>query len=224
MELVSSTLLSNGLVNINVGQDPNEQQFYIHSALVCKTSDYFKKALDGKWKESETRRFHLTDHTPEAFRLYIAWLYSKSVPSKFEVPKNYQQRWNHGGRFMLLVDSYVLGEYVQDLLFMNAVMDEFMEVADQFHQENYLRSSSRPGYISVDQVRHVCSRTTPLSKLREALVAIYVMRAGRNWEFEDTHGPLPVDFAVKIAAGMARERDLPIKKLAAKDYYEQKRE
>lgn len=103
--------LANDFLEIYVGYDSVEQ-FFIHSILICETSDYFKTALEDKWQESETRKFHLTDHTPEAFRVYVMWLYSKRVHSKFQVPKAYEKRWGTAGLLMLLVDAYLLGQYL----------------------------------------------------------------------------------------------------------------
>lgn len=54
-----SNSLSQGCVVLEIG--PDRKTYYIHKALLSQHSNYFRKALQGPWKEAEEGVFTLDD-------------------------------------------------------------------------------------------------------------------------------------------------------------------
>jgi hypothetical protein len=76
----SSCQESDEIVDVKVGRGSRAIRFKIHKRLVCRYSDYFKRASESKFLESITGRFGL-DEDPVAFTLFVEWLYSpKKTP------------------------------------------------------------------------------------------------------------------------------------------------
>ena len=57
-----------------VGHDKDE--FTIHEDNITSSSEFFKKAMSGDWKEKEARQVELPDTTSRAFEIYVKWLYT----------------------------------------------------------------------------------------------------------------------------------------------------
>ena len=53
--LQSSSAFGEGTVIIEVG--PHQKKYYTHKALLVRYSDYFRKALEGPWKEAQEGSF-----------------------------------------------------------------------------------------------------------------------------------------------------------------------
>jgi hypothetical protein len=65
--------LSGDTVAIVIG--PQEEMFYVHEAILRKSSPFFDKAIGGGWKESAERIVRLPSEPPEIMRIYVYWLY-----------------------------------------------------------------------------------------------------------------------------------------------------
>ena len=63
------------MATIIVGQDDKQRQFYIHRNLLAQASEYFDRALNGKFTES-AGTIKLSRHSPVAFEVVYQWLYS----------------------------------------------------------------------------------------------------------------------------------------------------
>ena len=57
---------------------PEKTQFYLSKRLLCATSDYFKTALKGDFKEGKENSIYLEDCSSKIFTLFVDWLYSNS--------------------------------------------------------------------------------------------------------------------------------------------------
>jgi hypothetical protein len=90
-------------------------------------------ALKNDWKEGQERHVSLPDHEPETLEGYINWLYTKGVTLK-----DAEKKCGHHGpsatqqfqdsecshmHCLKLVKMYMLGDYLNDMQFCNAVMD-----------------------------------------------------------------------------------------------------
>ncbi|KAJ8118643.1 hypothetical protein OPT61_g394 [Boeremia exigua] len=58
--------------------------YKIHNALLIEHALYFRKALNGKWKEGEENKVRLDDVEDSDFEWFIKWLYTQLVPSMDE--------------------------------------------------------------------------------------------------------------------------------------------
>ena len=78
-------LLRENVIKVEIG--PNHTEYYVHPGLLSHHSEYFKRALNGSWKEAEDWMIMLEDvecptcqytFTNEEYRLTIAQLRSSS--------------------------------------------------------------------------------------------------------------------------------------------------
>lgn len=69
-------------VTIRVGQSPLREDFVIPKALLCETSSYFKKALNGSFSEVKDKLIVLDEEDDNIFRTYITWLYQQHLDAE----------------------------------------------------------------------------------------------------------------------------------------------
>jgi hypothetical protein len=118
---------------VSAGKGKKSKTFMIHSSFATKSSKYMHSALKDDWKEGQEKHFSLVDHEPEALEGYINWLYTKEVTLK-----DAEQKCKlHGPAYSLenpnsncsylhylkLIKMYILGDYMNDMRFCNAVVD-----------------------------------------------------------------------------------------------------
>jgi hypothetical protein len=53
------SLLREDVIRIEVG--PERTQYFVHPSLLAQHSEYFKRAMNGSWKEAEERVIRLDD-------------------------------------------------------------------------------------------------------------------------------------------------------------------
>jgi BTB/POZ domain len=71
---------SSPIIPVRVG--PHAETFPVHKDILTK-SEYFKKALDGEFREAEDQAIDLPEEDPDIFSFVIAFLYEeKFVPIK----------------------------------------------------------------------------------------------------------------------------------------------
>ncbi|TAQ89871.1 hypothetical protein B7494_g1793 [Chlorociboria aeruginascens] len=70
--------LGTEVVTIFVG--PERKHYVVHKKLLTSQSEYFDKALNGRFKEAEENCIHLEEDVPAAVALLIGWLYRGVIP------------------------------------------------------------------------------------------------------------------------------------------------
>ncbi|KAJ4378225.1 hypothetical protein N0V86_005925 [Didymella sp. IMI 355093] len=73
------TAVRGGVVTVEVG--PERVKHFIHKALLEEKSEYFKKALNGPWKEAEDKVVFLDDVDCRSFAVFVDWLYTGEIPA-----------------------------------------------------------------------------------------------------------------------------------------------
>jgi hypothetical protein len=74
--LINQSFLYDTLAVVLVG--PEKHRFDLHRGLLCKTSDFFKAAFEGKFMEAEGT-LALPEQDPGLFKYFIHWLYTGSL-------------------------------------------------------------------------------------------------------------------------------------------------
>jgi hypothetical protein len=59
---------------------PERKRYLIHKDLLTKQSEFFDRALNGKFKEAEENSIYLVEESPVAFDLLVGWLYQDRIP------------------------------------------------------------------------------------------------------------------------------------------------
>ena len=80
-----STSHGTELAKVVVGKDANQRTFLIHRNLLAQPSEYFNRALKGKFKESSDGVIVLSNHDPLAFEVVYQFLYSGRKTSAAEL-------------------------------------------------------------------------------------------------------------------------------------------
>jgi hypothetical protein len=66
------------MITVEIG--PEHTLYRIHKPLLLHHSGYFRKALRNCWKEGEERKVTIDDIEPEAFDIFVDWLYTCKIP------------------------------------------------------------------------------------------------------------------------------------------------
>ena len=175
-----------------MGQDQHETKFVVHKQLLVAFSSSFRAALMGPSVGPETGRIHLREEDSSSFRLFVHWLYCRSIET---VLNNLRERFDAD----LQVELWALGErYVIPTL-----QHQLGKMIVEFMTEGDIDLPSR------EQVKLVYATTGPPSTLRQIVVDWYTVEASRTnsppiaWVEDETDG-FPERFLVDLTASMAR--------------------
>jgi hypothetical protein len=102
------------LVTIEVGVKPNRETFVAHEGIICARSEFFRRAMNGNWTESNEKLVKLHEDDPRAFGVYLNHVYTGQLPTmngKFDVdPLPDQGLGAMYKEFRELAKVYVLSE------------------------------------------------------------------------------------------------------------------
>ncbi|KAI9737423.1 MAG: hypothetical protein M1834_009577 [Cirrosporium novae-zelandiae] len=76
-------LIDDQVVTIIVGPESlgtDRQRYVLHKKVLCSKSDFFRAAFRGPSKEATENKMTLPEESPKAFRMFVSWLYTNSVP------------------------------------------------------------------------------------------------------------------------------------------------
>lgn len=105
----------------------------VHKDVLTSSSGFFRAACGGSWKESKEKSISLPETTEEIFMIYVGWLYTgnaevydedehQDLPKASETVRS--DVFDIG--FDNIVDSYILGDFLDDESFCNALIDNLM--------------------------------------------------------------------------------------------------
>lgn len=180
------------MATIYVG--PDNEPFVIHRNLIAISSDFFAKALNGRFSEQDGI-IKLPLYTSDLFEIYMQWLYegASSLPH-FEgkkgqtVPK---------GRFELFYGLYELGTFIQDRWLRNAIIDEFID--------HVCLSNKYPIHLPVT----ACEQLPMSSMLCRLLIDFYAYGCTEDWFTSEKARTAPKEFWIEVgrtSAGLLHHR------------------
>lgn len=112
------------------------ERFVAHRGSLTKSSPLFQATLSSRWKESRETKVHLPDQDPIAFSIYLNWLYGGFVALLQDgeeivtwMDEEGKQLEYPGDRFKRLIQSYILGAYIQDDEFCNSIVNSYFELS-----------------------------------------------------------------------------------------------
>lgn len=164
------------IVTIEVGTR-DKTEFRVHEFIIKENSDFFRAALDKKWKEGQSLTVKLPEDSPETFSAYVEWLYSTK---------------DNEAEFVSLAEMYVLGEKIQSSTFCDAVIEEM------------LRACNASGVIpSINAVNALYSGTPPFSPARRFMADVWALKAEPEWlkdgdYDEEPHPEFVTDLAIAL--------------------------
>ncbi|KAE9975299.1 hypothetical protein EG328_003268 [Venturia inaequalis] len=173
-----SLKLGSRIATILVG--PKQKRFSAHHDLITASSPFFAKSLNGNFKESNGVVL-LRDCGPSSFSRYLQWLYD----DKFQIE---DRQWP------ALLSLVVLGNYIQDTRFENAVTD--------FVSTHMEKVGACP--IALARTAHLLLPASHpfLNLLADFWVYDGYLEWFNNDSEENDSKAAPVEFWVKIAKGL----------------------
>lgn len=111
----------------------------LYKNIVCDSSDFFRAAVNGGWKESKEQIVRLPEVDPDVFEIYAARLLTGKVDvlstlrnngtaglvDYKDFPEVEQAKLDNA-----LIRSFALGDVLQDVTFRNSIIDEFLIVTE----------------------------------------------------------------------------------------------
>lgn len=171
----------------------------MHENLICSSSDFFKKAVQGGWKESEERLVQLKSDSPDVFSVYLHWLYYHTLPVQIDEPG-----LAGNAEYMQLANAFILGDMLQDGSFQDAVMDAMM---DKTVSE---AADGRKWYPVGPVIRLIYENTLGSSKARLFLVDMYTFYGHGFWLLDwAVQEDLPKEFLLDLAVSLLDKRPRP---------------
>ncbi|QDS72539.1 hypothetical protein FKW77_000376 [Venturia effusa] len=172
--------LGKKMAKVFVGDDQDEP-FLVHFDLLIATSDFFKKALTGEFKEKEGV-VRLANESAETFQWYMRWLYDQRLPESLQ--------WRQ------YLDAYVFGVFIQDNKFCNASIDAL--------QDETTKTNKCPTHLA----SAACEKLPFSSPFIRLLVDFWVRHTSSSdaWFEVDTskddRTKAPAEFWVAVAHGI----------------------
>lgn len=190
---LTSTRIGQFTVQVNVGNDKHKKTFSIHDAVLCSGSEFFKRALNGTWKESEERVINLPEDDPDVFSLYVHCLYTGklAVVSK---PERYQEQ------FTKLARLYVFAEKIQDTKCKNYAVDAMVA---RIRGE---RIGSSPDASVIEIIYKGTARPCPARRL---MVDIWTYHRPLNWDDHYQQSDFPPEFIWNLLCRMSYDCKKP---------------
>lgn len=116
------------MLTVEAAQGSDAESFTAHESMLTARSEYFKRAMNGNWDESETRVIKLTDYDPAIFALYLNHVYTKQFPTMMNTQAELQAMEPDMARRITsdevhqLAHVYVPAERLQDIQARSAVI------------------------------------------------------------------------------------------------------
>ncbi|KAF2122087.1 hypothetical protein BDV96DRAFT_640152 [Lophiotrema nucula] len=193
--------LTSGFIEVRVGDEASAQSFYVHQDLICASSEFFERALNGDWQEAEDKCVKLPDDEPKVFENYINWLYTGKIPIKCTtIPKGSRMSREVENEYTALCELFVFCEKLQDTKGKNA--------STKALYQGCLEERTGTLYFPLSPAINVVYNGTPCtSPLRALLRDGFVNRSAPHW-FKDGDDYCK-EFLYDVVVGMATDRAKP---------------
>jgi hypothetical protein len=116
----------------SASKDDDIREFHVPTSLATKSSKFIKAALSRGWKEAQEKRISLPDTDPDTLEGYLNWIYTQRItlqhnsgPCEPCETKGTPGNCVYAHSLSLLM-MYTLGDYLNDLQFCNAVVDQMV--------------------------------------------------------------------------------------------------
>jgi hypothetical protein len=119
----------NDMITIEIG--PLHTTYRVHRKILLYHSEYFRKALQGCWKEGEEGKVIIEDLKPLAFDVFVNWLYTGKIPSTYEAWAAQEAKEEAGSYIrrvdVLILQAYVVADRLVATKLLNAISNFFVD-------------------------------------------------------------------------------------------------
>lgn len=188
------------------------ETFSAHAPVLLSSSLFFKKALSGKWEESNTDSVKLPEVEPDIFTIYLHWLYFGTLPVLHNASGSGSDRGNED---LEIAKAYVLGDRLIDTKFQNAVIDAIIEKnsSNLLNRNNWCPSGK--------VIEYIYNNTHESAKIRKLFIDLYMQRCQGSWLQDSPHRTkLPQPFLLELVTRLIdRPSRLSDEVIKASNYY-----
>ncbi|KAF2035346.1 hypothetical protein EK21DRAFT_54309, partial [Setomelanomma holmii] len=193
------------IVDVNIG--PYKVKYAIHKALLTEYSEYFKRALNGQWKEAQEGVVSLDDVKCRVFQIFVKRLYTAQLPEAEDwVSPTILQ--------VAMVDACALADRIVSPAFDRAFRSKIVTCS--------VNSSKPPAYATIISAFDILPPQDPILRL---LVDSHCHRYKEADDLEDEEelelrDQLPHEFLVRTMIRYSRiGSTLFLRQLKASDYH-----
>ncbi|KAK5125111.1 hypothetical protein LTR85_000786 [Meristemomyces frigidus] len=174
------------IITTHVGGPPTS--YFIHRSVLCSSGHFFKTRLKPEWSRTDEAHAKLPVQEPDAFNLYVNWLYMRGIPLTAPDKDDDAQ---HRAEWKNLAAAFVVGEAVMDDPFKDAIMDALCAKA---------RSPKGATLWAVMNavVQTLYDGAPPSSPARKWLLAVFIHHAPDD-ALDPNTGDLPKHFVWDLA-------------------------
>ena len=125
------------MLTVRVGETPDQQDFLVHESLLKSRAEYFSRAMNGNWLETDTRVIELPEDEPEVFALYLNHIYTGKLHTmtlnRDNIDALPREEFKHvvGAEYDSIFGVYVLAERLNDPITRDAAITAVFDLAEQ---------------------------------------------------------------------------------------------
>lgn len=162
------------IVTIQVGGD-HSTRFSVHEPIIKADSEFFKLALDKKWREGQELAVQLPEDDLDTFAAYVEWLYARQTTV---------------ATFGELAGMYVLGNKIQSPDFCKAIISKMVGLAN-----------TQKGTPDVEVINTIFEGTPTKSAARRLMVEMWRLNGSTLAKLgQEYHSDFVMDLAQALLA------------------------
>jgi hypothetical protein len=188
--------LGTSIVSVQIGEGDTEQTFMVHETLLGDRSKCLQSILSETHSQDSHKIVAFKDVDPQAFALYIQYLYTGHIPSK---PS--QKTAAEGEEYSMLCKLYVFSFQQEDIAAQNAACDAIYAKAYEFN------APSQEAMPRNEHIRIIYNGTSGDCAGRRLLLDGHASQANRTWMRDKMNG-LPPEFTRDLALKLMDYRSL----------------
>ncbi|KAJ4338018.1 hypothetical protein N0V95_008191, partial [Ascochyta clinopodiicola] len=156
------------LLTIRVGKEPHHKDFVAHESFLTCRSEFFRRAVNGRWEEAETRVIKLPEDSPEVFATYLDCAYTNQVPSELlDRPSTASINWHEAVKLSHvditnLILLYTTADKLLDPFTKDAVIRVFFKV---IHYEGADGQKTGPNHPHISLAYENTPEHSPIRRL-----------------------------------------------------------
>ncbi|KAF2443929.1 hypothetical protein P171DRAFT_444192 [Karstenula rhodostoma CBS 690.94] len=188
-----SKQLGGKVLTVVVGDGDSKREFVVHEELICESSEFFRGAMSGEWKEAGHRVVALPEDDPDVFALYLQAIYNGHVQLD-----DFDQHYN----ILSWASVYTLADKLMDADIKNVVIDKFYEIRSELWETCI--TTGEAVQVIYDQTPGPCGMR---QLLVDAIVYHYELSSWDRKDFSSAMAAAPREFLEDLALVTVSKKD-----------------
>ncbi|GBC02017.1 hypothetical protein RclHR1_04410010 [Rhizophagus clarus] len=165
-------------VIIQVGEEPNIEEIYAHSLVLCCQSNYFRTAFSSNWEEKNNGKyiFKKPNISPHIFEIILRYLYCGKIDL------NDEQNGLDGLKLLMSVDEFglhTLYEHIQVFMINNLkrfLQNDTIKILEIIFQHESLATLRNSCFETICQEPNILFGTDKILELSAELLELFLER------------------------------------------------